>query len=291
MKFGRQHRILVGIGVIITLLVSKCYCSEYTNVEPDIQFAEYLLEKGDFYQAITEYKRFIFHHQDSPLINYANYKIGLCYKNGNKNELAREFFEKVLDNSPENKLKEKTCFMLTLGHINEGDFEAARFELDELMGYSDSKEEISSEIYYWRGITYLYEYKWGPAQREFNQVTDGKRVKPAKELQPYLEAALHLPYRSPQKALRLSTFLPGSGQIYSGRIIDGLISFVFNSSLVYFTGKKIDSEDYLSAGLIFTFGVMRFYNGNRENACKAAQEYNERINSEMLKKMRLDFGH
>jgi tetratricopeptide (TPR) repeat protein len=274
--------ILIGI-LSITVPAGKCYSSEHNSAEPDIQFAEYLFEREDFYQAILEYKRFVFRHPDSTLINYANYKIGLCYKNGKKDKLAQRFFEKVLDNNPKDGLREETYLVLAQSYIDGGDFEAARFELDELMEYPHSKGEISSEIHYWKGITYLCEYKWELAQREFDQVIEGRRVRIAKGLQPYLETTLHLPYRSKKKAVLLSTFLPGSGQIYCGRIIDGITSFVFNGTLLYFTGKKIDSEDYLSAGLIFIFGVMRFYNGNRENAHRAADEYNERINSRILK--------
>jgi tetratricopeptide (TPR) repeat protein len=275
--------IVSWILIEILILTSTGYCLEHTP-EPDIQFAEHFFEEGDFYQAITEYKRFIFLHPKSTLINYANYKIGLCYKNGKKDKLAQEFFEKVLDNNPEDRLKEETFLMLGQSYIDEGEFESARFEFDELMECSNSEEEIFSEIHYWKGITYLYEYKWESAQREFDQVIEGKRIKVSKDLQSYLKKTQNLPYRSEKKARRLSTFLPGSGQIYSGKITNGIISFVFNGSLAYLTARKIDSKDYLSAGLIFTFGVMRFYPGNQENAYRAASEYNKRINSQILRK-------
>jgi tetratricopeptide (TPR) repeat protein len=278
-------QILIGILSLMTWAV-KCYCLENIKGDFDLQFAEYLFKEKNFYYAITEYKRFIFHHSESVFINYANYKIGLCYKKIKKYKLAQKFFEKVLDNNPKDELKERAYFMLAQTYIDEGNFEAARFELDELMQYSNSQEAIS-EAHYWKGISYLYQYKWKLAKKEFSQVIEGKRVDISKKLLSYIEAALNLPYLSKKKAMLLSTFLPGSGQIYSGKIIEGVISFILNGALGYFVWRKLEARDYLSAVLIFNFGLLRFYQGNRENAYKAAQEYNKQLNLQILKRMKL----
>ncbi|MFH1860189.1 MAG: tetratricopeptide repeat protein [bacterium] len=271
--------------LLIVILSSKAYGS----AEPQLEFAEYLFEKQDFYQAITEYKRFIFYHlpeglpQESQLTNTAYYKIGLCYKYGKKYNLAQNFFEKVLDNHPDNNLKRVVCLEIAKTYIDEKNFEAARFELEELI---KDNPLMTSEIYYWKGISYLREYKWKAAQVEFSHVTEGVWLDSTKKFSPYIEEALHLPYRSEKQALLLSTIIPGSGQMYAGRVMDGIISFIFNASMAYFAMERVKADDHLGAGLIVSVGLLRFYHGGRQNALQAARGYNEQMNSKILEEIK-----
>ena len=263
---------------IVILLLIFLNSKAYGSSEPQLEFADYLFENQNFYQAITEYKRFIFHHPESQPLNLVYYKIGLCYKHGKKYNLARDSFEMVLDNQPDDSLKKMTGLALAQTYVDEENLEAARFELDEL--------PPDSEIHYWKGITYLHEYKWKLAQIEFNQVTEGEWLDTTRELSTCIEQALHLSYLSEKHALRLSTFIPGTGQIYAGKILDGIISFAFNASMVYFISERVKADDFIGSGLIFSIGLMRFYQGNKVNAYQAAQKYNEQLNSQTLEKMR-----
>ncbi|MFH1897681.1 MAG: membrane protein insertion efficiency factor YidD [Candidatus Desantisbacteria bacterium] len=202
-------------------------------------------------------------------------------KHSKKDNLSRDSLEKVMDNQPDDSLKKLTGIAIAQTYIDEENFEAARFELDEL-----AKDNLpDSELHYWKGITYLHEYKWKTAQIEFNQVTDGKWLDTTKKLSPYVEQALHLPYLSEKRALRLSTFIPGTGQMYSGKVMDGIISFAFNASMVYFVSERVKADDFVGSGLIFSVGLLRFYQGNKVNAYQAAQKYNERLNSQALNRM------
>ncbi len=273
-----NHVNKLAVILLLILLNSKVYGS----AEPQLEFADYLFKSKDFYQAITEYKRFIFYHPESQLVNNTCYQIGLCYKCGKKYNMAHDFFKKVLDNQPDDSLKRAVCLSIARTCIDEGNFEAARFELDELI--KDNPAE-TSEIYYWKGKTYIHEYKWKAAQAEFSKVTDTEWLNKVQELSPYIEEALHLPYFSEKKALMLSTIIPGSGQIYTGKVMDGIISFIFNASMAYFTVERVKKDDYLGAGLIVGTGLLRFYNGGRQNALHAAQKANEEMNSQILKKI------
>ncbi len=272
-----------GSKLIVILLLLILNSKVSAAAEPQPEFADYLFKNHNFYQAITEYKRFIFHHPESRFINNAYYQIGLCYKCGKKYDLAHDFFEKVLDSQPDNSLKKAACLAIAKTCIDEGDFEAARFELDGLIG--DNPDE-PSEIYYWKGIAYLHEYKWKAAQSEFSRVTDTKWLDKIQRFSPHMEEALHLPYLSEEKALLLSTIIPGSGQIYAGKVMDGISSFIFNASMLYLTAKRIKADDYTGAVLIVSIGGLRFYHGGRQNALQAAQEANEKMNLRILNKIK-----
>ncbi|MDI6782118.1 MAG: hypothetical protein QME49_08465 [bacterium] len=283
-----NHGSKLAVILLIALLNSKVYASAETQETQKemFEFADYLFENQNFYQAITEYKRFIFHHPESRMVNNAYYQIGLCYKCGKKYDMAHDFFEKVLDSQSDsfNSLKMAASMAIARTYIDKGNFEAARFELDELIKDNQAK---TSEVYYCKGITYLHEYKWKAAQTEFIRVTDSSNdlLYKIQKFSPCIEEALHLPYLSEKKALLLSTIIPGSGQIYAGNVLDGIISFIFNASMAYFTIERIKADDHLGAGLIVSVGGLRFYHGGRQNALHAAQKANEEMNSQILKKM------
>lgn len=82
-------------------------------------------------------------------------------------------------------------------------------------------------------------------------------------------------FRSPSKAMRLSTFLPGLGQAYSGYPLKGL------SSLLLEAGCGVLSVLSYSQGLFFTgtvFGVYpfyRFYQGGRRMSWFLAEKTNQ----------------
>ncbi|MBI4777312.1 tetratricopeptide repeat protein [Candidatus Desantisbacteria bacterium] len=279
--------IVSGSKLIIILLLILLNSKVYGLSEPQPEFANYLFESQDFYQAITEYKRFIFHHSESRLINNAYYQIGVCYKYGKKYDLARDFFEKVLpDTQPDISLKKAVCIAIAGTYIDEENFEAARFELDEAMA---DNSLATSDVHYWKGLTYLHEYKWKAARAEFSQVTKGSTpdkddyLHLIQEFSPHIEEALQTSYLSEKKALLLSTIIPGSGQIYAGGAMDGIMSFIFNASMAYLTVGRVKADDYLGAGLIVSVGGLRFYHGGRQNALQMARKANEQMNLRILK--------
>lgn len=79
--------------------------------------------------------------------------------------------------------------------------------------------------------------------------------------------------RSPTLAAVLSSFVPGSGEVYVGRPTTGLLAFAVTAgSLVWaVTAAK---SDWVSASVIVSTLFWRFYNGSRANAFAFADEFN-----------------
>ena len=128
--------------------------------------------------------------------------------------------------------------------------------------------------HYLLGICYLKEKRWNEARKEFNSIElyalkDKAMIK--------LEETSNQKFKSPRVALWLSTFIPGAGQIYSGKPFQGIVSFSLNVSLGYLTYKAVREDRDLDAFLILYFGLQRFYFGNLNQAQNYATEYNERI--------------
>ena len=49
------------------------------NLEKQFDFAESLFQQGDFFRAITEYKRFIFFYPEDDLVEDSFFRIGESY--------------------------------------------------------------------------------------------------------------------------------------------------------------------------------------------------------------------
>lgn len=101
-----------------------------------------------------------------------------------------------------------------------------------------------------------------------------------KEIEGYREITL----KSKELSLLFSAAIPGSGQIYSGRIADGLISLaaiLACSSGAYYFHRRGSSR--VSFTLVF-FSVL-FYGGNIYGAYNATEAFNRGIDEEFRKKL------
>jgi len=169
--------------------------------------------------------------------------------------------------------------------MKEGENNLAELEFNDLLTYSMRDEQII-ETRFWKGWNFLLEYNFGRACSEFEKITGGK-IKNFYSHQASLlvqesRQGLNLSRRSPQLAKWLSTFLPGSGQIYCGKIGQGLISAILNGTLGYLTIKAIRDQRYYEGSALYLFVWSRYYWGSRYNAERFAIMYNEKKKREYL---------
>ena len=69
--------------------------------------------------------------------------------------------------------------------------------------------------------------------------------------------------------------MPGSGEIYAGKPLAGLLGLTvvgISAAGVYYAAE---SDDWVTAAVVFTLFFLRFYNGSRRNATDFAEEFNE----------------
>jgi TM2 domain-containing membrane protein YozV len=150
---------------------------------------------------------------------------------------------------------------------------------------------ISAQAKYLEAWSYLSERDWYSAIAEFRKVAqfqlNSQLSIKAERFADETLASIRLPRKSPTLARWMSTFLPGSGQIYAGRITNGLISTAFNAAFIYLLVDSIRDKRYVDAAGIYIIGA-RFYWGNIYNAKQSALEYNQRIEERLLEKLMSD---
>jgi tetratricopeptide (TPR) repeat protein len=251
----------------LLFVISGCFLSsaEY------LSFAEHLFEEGDYLRAISEYKRLKYFSVSKDSSEFYQFRIGTCYlKRGEYKKAKRVFDNLVLEDVEDPYLERSIVISSSICSIKMGDIEYAKIGLVDRM----ANEEVCDSCHYLIGICHLKEKKWNDARDEFKRIeVDGLRDKGLEKL----EKTSNAKFKSPKVALWLSTFIPGAGQIYSGKIFQGIVSFSLNVSLGYLTYKAAREDRNMDAFLILYFGVQRFYFGNLNQAQRYSKEYNRNI--------------
>jgi tetratricopeptide (TPR) repeat protein len=250
-----------------------------------LEFGEYLFSKGLYREAILEFKRFGFFNKTSTHAHYGLYKIGLSYAQLNNFSQAHFYLEEVIAREPENSpLRAKALLEKAKLFLKEGNYRLAEFELDEVI--ETSPFIFKEEAKYFKAWLFLTCFNWSAARRVLKELKGSKYQKEALALVKEIETALPLPLKSPRLASLLSAFLPGSGQIYSGEIKKGIISFFLNATLSYLVIKTFLEKDYLGSFLVATLGLWRYYQGSKYHAQRAARAFNTRIKKKLFQNLK-----
>lgn len=267
-------------GLICWLIFRPLSAQEAVDIKDSppivlLQFADQLYQDENFDVSITEYQRFLFFHAEHVYTFYAYYKIGMAYKQMHKWKSATSFLRYALHSNIPTELRQRIRYQLALVLIAEGDFDVAQIELFKLSSgkYSSQITDAAKLIY---GLLLTNQKKWQDAKISFKQFhsREGLNLELAdylRKIEVQLDHLIKQPQKkSPKLAKWLSTFVPGSGQIYSGKLLTGLNALALNAGTTYFLWHTIEAQSVRDAILVFSFVWLRYYSGNRLHAEEAA---------------------
>jgi tetratricopeptide (TPR) repeat protein len=238
----------------------------------DLDFADSLFQEKDYYRAIGFYKRFVFFNKSSPRVSGVNYRIGLCYQKGRQTDPAIESFLKVPLTDP---LADESRFQIGYTKYAAGYYVHASADLDRFAADFPSSP-LRGEAKYLSGLACVNDQKWEEAAVRFEDLwrdgPDGAYRTAGSNLAALCRQGLRLPKKSAVAAGLLSALVPGLGQVYCDRYLDGLSSFLLTGSLGAVTVAAavepgIDDAYAYVAGAFFVI----FYASNVYGAVNAAQ--------------------
>ena len=274
-------------------MISYFLISLLTIVQPQSDmrqslYAEHLFDQRDYRSAILEYKRLLFYHPDIPKADLARYRIGLSYYHQGNRELARQRFEEVTQKFPNSPLNLQAQLMLGRTYFDAKNYSTARSTFFSIVS-TDSDGETAAQARYLRGWCYIHEQAWFKAIAEFRTIQRLQPNTPLSQVSTQLAdityANTPLPFKSPQLAQWMSTFLPGAGQIYAGKLESGLISGAVNAAVCYLLVDSILDERYVDAVGICLVGS-RFYMENRVKAREWTTEHNQRLEVDFIRQLK-----
>ena len=244
------------------------------SFDEQFKLAKQLYYTENYYDAITELKRLLFFEQDGKYLYQANDLIGQCYKQGAKFTDAIRYFTlaEINAKSPNQIYNEK--IQIVRVNILRRTTELAFKQLNSLESDNRFKSKLDS-INYWKGWAYMFSDEWENAALTFAKIDPDH---PLKKLAEKVDDELY----SVGFAKAISYIIPGTGQIYAGEYLSGLMSLGWNVLWGYLTITAFAADRVFDGVMIGNFLFVRFYRGNLQNAENFAEEKNLKMTNEAL---------
>ena len=201
--------------------------------------ADSLFNEGDYFNAITEYKRAVYLKDN---VNYALFKIGLSYEKRGKYDFAARYFGNLAYNGSQPEVVQHLAYNLV-------QLKKYRQALLVLEGENDS---LSKRM---RALVYGLSGNFNKADSLLNLMG----------------------YRSPHypdnALLRYPSYIvPGFGLFLLGEYRRGVLSLIFTSASGYLTYYLFRRKRYPEGIVALNTLFFRFYFGNIENALKIKRQ-------------------
>ena len=226
------------------------------------EYAERLFRDGEYYRAITEYKRLAHFFPKGALAKAARVRIGEAYLNGGEAASAADHFGRLLEDSAMAPYRAELFYLRGLG----------RLEQDAHLPYSLRESHIELALGDFRAVP-----------------ENGFRPPGLMKFVQALEEPRGTPSKSPWLAGGLSAVLPGSGSFYVGRYGEGALALAVNALFLHATWKAYrDDNDGL--GTVLAVGALAFYGGAIYAAANGAHKFNDRARATYLERQRTRFG-
>jgi len=266
----------------VILIFAFLFCIALKSEADEVlRLADALFNFQSYDESITEYKRFLFFNPNDERAGYAHYKIALACRAEHDWEKAVDALKTSINLTDNDELRDERTIDLGITLIASGNYSLAQLELLKVSEFS-RYQSMKRKALYFQGVAFLYMFNWENARQAFRHfystASEQKRSEEAKKIDALLVESQHLPYKSVTIAKTLSTFLPGTGQIYASNWKNGLNAMAVNSLTAGLFLNAVVKKQYQDAALIFFFLFQRYYLGNRYQAAERVKEYNDTLN-------------
>ncbi|MDP6523021.1 MAG: tetratricopeptide repeat protein [Kiritimatiellia bacterium] len=274
---------LIKTYVCMILLITNVSMGE-DEKSSALKFGDYLHYEGDYYRAITEYKRLMFLDHANENRSAIRQRIAMSYFRGHKYEPAKRIFREISLEAKNKSLIKKSMTMLAACYYETGDYEMTVSTLENIA--PDDKDTLPLKM----GWCHLMNGNPKEAIDTLSKIRDTSKQKTESVI--LIQKAEYydeLPEKSPATAGTLSAFLPGAGQAYNGKYRDALTSFILNGLFLWGTIEAFDNDENVAGafGAIISSG---WYAGNVYNAASGSHKRNRDVRKQFLYKVKVTCG-
>ncbi|HEX7535206.1 MAG TPA: tetratricopeptide repeat protein [Syntrophales bacterium] len=287
--FDCVHAWLIGYAMAITVVLltpDMAAAAETRIIEADKQFsfAEVLLAEGDYYRAISEYKRFVYFFPENKLVETCNYRIGECYYRAKRWQEAREAFTTFIKQYPVSPLIPGALYLKGMAEKQLRRYTDALSTFERVIKSTSS--EFADKAVYQSAIIYIEMEDWQKARETFSLVPKDSQLSESASIM--ASELLHiddLPKKSPVTAGTLAAILPGAGHLYTERPTDALVAFLLNGAFIFGAIELFSHENYIAGGIV-TFFELGWYTGNIYSAVSSAHKYNKKTRDDFIEHLK-----
>lgn len=264
--------------MIFKFLCAPFLINAQTEQESIFAFADSLAKTGNFQLACIEYERICFTTDNPDTFNLALLqKSALLAEKKNFSEAVSEI-RRTKWNEGSNTQVFTMRYHLALYNYFTGDFTTAESVLLETE-YFTPDSLIPAKFYLLRALNAneLHEYKAAQnfAWKYLNKLPLDSSVLVKKEKVKELYLENNLPQaKDPEKARKLSTFVPGLGQIYAGYPLEGIFNFTLHLATLGLAAYAMVNTYYLTGYFGGLALFQKFYFGSSIRAHYLAEKHN-----------------
>jgi len=268
---GKMIRTIAGFFFIPSICAVLLSVSVAPVIAKDLQlnedhlfeYAGYLYKSGEYYRAISEYKRLQYFFPDSSLSDLSILQIGRSYMAGDRVDEAIDYWQPYISNSDlHNTTFDRLKILLGISLL----------DADKEEPFSLRADNISSAFSYFRDLN--------TEDREARLIVDFSNDWISR---PSVEK------KSPWIAGTLSAILPGAGSLYTGRYVEGTYAFFITGLFLYATMEAQNNEQSGLAAL-FGFFSVGFYGGSIYAAINGVYKQNDKKEADQLTRLREKHG-
>jgi hypothetical protein len=187
-------------------------------------------------------------------------------------------------------------FLLSNSYLNIGYYNLSK-EILYKLNYSDVSISSRSDLFTKRVEVLFKNFEYQNILSEIDNAdkyfVDFNKLFSLPQFKEDIESYRELDLKSKLLSVSLSAVLPGAGQIYSGRVVDGLLSMAAVAGSVFGAFYFYNKKDKPMA-MTFTFFSCLFYSGNLYGAYNSADDTNRKLNegfrNKIIKKYNLYYN-
>jgi beta-N-acetylglucosaminidase len=271
------------MNTINILLLIFSWESIYNN--PDIPFyADSLFKDRRYYEALTEYKRYAFHNSNSKILDSVYLQIALSYRYTGDINCSDKYLDLSITTSYSQDKVSQIKIEKAINQIIKKEYNPASNLLSDILKTSTHLSVIQQASYYLIIIDVL-KSDYTSAKLRFVELKDQLKVNSSDadcenyiEVIALLDSAANISIKDVNKAIMLSSFLPGLGQIYCKACIKEVLNaFLLNGAMVALITISVMNVHYVDA-VLFAYLLQLFYVGNRNNTEILCKNFNRNTN-------------
>ncbi len=271
----------------IVLLAVQCFAQSGLN--DVIVFSDYLVDQNNYHDALKELHRVLCFSKEPDLLGQVYYKMGLCYRELGDYTKSIEMFNTAQHYIRSDDQLFEIITAKASSYIVLENYSLAQLELLSLLQkpFNDVKRK---NIYFLLFISAVYAKNWQKANEflcDYNRLNDTECLP---ELNRILQKAETIKTKNPNIAKWLSTFIPGSGQLYAGEYKNFANSLILNCINLTANISLLATGDTSGAVWYYLFITDRFYRGGRyqaeQSVYRERDKQDENLQREILNVLR-----
>lgn len=278
--------VVLLISVALQLSPSIAWTAEAGNDEAARQFAfaEALFTEGDYFRAITEYKRLVFFSPKDDLAEKSLFRIAESYFKARRWKEAVDAFDDFHSKYRQSARAAEALYFKGLAEKELKRYENALSTFQEII--RTKSEGFADKSLYQSALIHLETEKWQKSKETFLLIPDSSPIySSARTFSSGLERMDDIPRKSPALAGSLAAILPGAGHVFTERYLDATMAFLLNGAFILAAVELVRHDIPAAAGVV-AFFELGWYTGNIYSAVSSAHKYNEREKNSYLQKLK-----